>query len=245
MVADLILEANGKTKRDLIVEYIIRHDGCTQTAIIDYMTQAKHSEEKSLIKAASETTRKILRELAAETDDKGNRILNITKDPKNSQIHHYHFHNKFSLVYKELDKIENVIVMWEYPIHRINSDYKKFPPGSPDIAPGFYVKEKFAVVYIKAIRAMLYELLDQLAILKLSEENAQIIFKRIMRLIEKLIAQTTDKPNPKDTLIVCKKESLSVKKALADNALASYYFKPKMYDNLIQLIEEFDKQFLS
>ena len=49
MVADSILEANGKTKRDYIIEFIIRHDGCTQTAIIDYMAQAKHAVEKSPI----------------------------------------------------------------------------------------------------------------------------------------------------------------------------------------------------
>ena len=86
MVADSILEANGKTKRDYIIEFIIRHDGCTQTAIIDYMAQAKHAVEKSPIHAASETTRAILRKLKSETDDKGNSILTIIKDPKNSQM---------------------------------------------------------------------------------------------------------------------------------------------------------------
>jgi hypothetical protein len=235
-------------RKEAVIDYITKHDDCIREQLDDYMRgytrEGKELKEKSPYHASIKKTRAILKELMTPEAPGKDPIVSYSQDPRNRRAHHLHIGSKFGIVYRHLENIEQLIIIWDNPIRRINSDYRKFPPGSPDIIPGYYVKEKFAVVYIKAIRAMLYELLDQLAILKLSEENAQIIFKRVMRLIEKLIEQTTDKPSPKDILIDCMKESLSVKEALADNALASHYFKPKMYDSLIQSIEEFDK-FLS
>ena len=244
MVADSILEANGKTKRDYIIEFIIRHDGCTQTAIIDYMAQAKHAVEKSPIHAASETTRAILRKLKSETDDKGNSILTIIKDPKNSQIHHYHIHNKFSIIYKELDKIENFIMMWNNPIHRINSDYGIYPDGSAEAFAGVLIKRDYVFSYYDTIRTKLYLLLDQLAILKLSDDNAQTLFKMIMRLIEKLFEQIMNIKDSKRMLTHARNELLKSKKCSEVNTnIGSKYFNPKMYNHLLNSIEEFDKKF--
>jgi hypothetical protein len=243
MVADLILEANGKNKRDLVVEFIIRHDGCIQTAIIDYMAQTK--KEKSLIHAASETTRDILRKLKDEKDDEGNSILTIIKDPKNSQIHHYHINNKFSVIYKKLDKIENFIIMWDDPIHRINSDYGAYPVGSIQQLEGYLVKQDFVFSYYETIRTELYLLLDQLAILKLSEVNAQTLFKMIMKLIEKLSEQIMNKKDSKRMLIHSRSELLKSKKCYQTNIIGLKYFNPRMHDELIKSIEEFEKQFLS
>jgi hypothetical protein len=243
MVADLTLEANGKTKRDLVVEYIIRHDGYTQTAIIEYMAQT--GKEKSPVHAASETTRDVLRKLKDEKDNEGNPILTIIKDPKNSQIHHYHINNKFSIIYKELDKIETFIIMWDDPIHRINADHAVYPRGSLQQMEGFIIKRDFVFSYYETIRTKLYLLLDQLAILKLSEENAQTLFKMIMKLIEKLSEQIMNKKDSKRMLIHSRNELLKSKKCFETNTIGLKYFNPRMHDDLVKSIEEFDKQFLS
>jgi hypothetical protein len=245
MVADLNSKADGKTKRDLIVEFVIKHDGCTQTAIIDYMAQTK--KEKSPLHAASETTRNELRKLKDEKDDEGNAILTIIKDPKNSQIHHYHIHNKFSIIYKELDKIDNFIIMWDNPIHRINSDYGIYPVGSIQQLPGIQIKRDFVFSYYETIRTKLYLLLDQLAILKLSEKNAQTLFKMIMKLIEKLSEQIMNDEikDSKRMLIHSRNELLKSKKCFESYPIGLKYFNPKMHDDLIKSIDDFDKQFLS
>ena len=90
----------------------------------------------------------------------------------------------------------------------------------------------------------LYLLLDQLAILKLSDDNAQTLFKMIMRLIEKLFEQIMNIKDSKRMLTHARNELLKSKKCSEVNTnIGLKYFNPKMYDHLLNSIEEFDKKF--
>ena len=77
-------------------------------------------------------------------------------------------------------RIENFIMMWNNPIHRINSDYGIYPDGSAEAFAGVLIKRDYVFSYYDTIRTKTLSFIGSISNPKASDDNAQTLFKMIM-----------------------------------------------------------------
>lgn len=182
------IKRTEESRRDLIRNYIIENDGCTKTEVINYM------ENKSPIHAGVVTTHKIISSLV----DSGTVISK--PDPKNSQIHHLHINDNYSIIYNELTKIQNTMDMMDEPISKIikfkgptpNDDKSLLKlledrNANPTNFDDLY--NHFIYPYEESISMMLKILFVRISKMVLSEKDAQALRIRITELILRLTTQ--------------------------------------------------------
>jgi hypothetical protein len=96
----------SEERRQIIINFIREHDGCTKTQVVEYMDGTAKGE-RSPIHGAMMTTRGDLDELI----NGEHKLVIMKKDPKNSQIHYLYLDTKtvFYKITEEITGIESML----------------------------------------------------------------------------------------------------------------------------------------
>jgi hypothetical protein len=246
---------NEESLKEIIIEYVLKNLGCSQSCIINYMRgydAVGPVEEKSRITIVSQTTLNLLKIL---TGKEGNEtpILVALPSKKNRRYLEYYVIDDLKTINDQLRDIESLISMMDFPIHKLNKIKftidklpGEYPKQIPITHPDLFDYARYApymVAYSAAVRTMLYYLFEKLSIIKIPKEHSNIFYYKIIELIRTLSNQTLETQDPSRDLKLPRKQFFELKKELNTDLTAKYYFNQKIVDKFTATLDGFDKRF--
>lgn len=224
-------------RRKAIREYIIEHDGCTKTQVIDYMKG----------KSALATTHNIIKDMIK------NGTVIVKPDKKNRQMHHLHINDNFSILDREITKIKKIMDLMDEPIRRLlkvrpsKSDKtlsEKLEDPNKKLTNFNDMYNHFIYPYEESISLTIRILSVRISETILSEKDAQSLYTRLMSLSNRLTRQIFYIDKEKEYLDFCAWEletfSLSTTKAFAQKNDIDIEIRK----NIIHYIRNFEQKFL-
>lgn len=248
----MLEDVNLLNTRDIVVKYIAEHDGPIQAQIIDFMRGYDSSrepvEEKSPKPIAAETTLDILEELTKITDNKIAVVIRI-QDKNNRKKYHYYLNTEFKVVYDQLKNIDRLILAMNLPMHKLNKTKSMGNKKAEQKQLSINLHAEYAICiheyispYVYMVNTILYHLFEKLSVMKISKEDSEVFYHRIIELIRKLYEQTLETKDLKDDLKLPKEQFLKLKEKIdSHDYVAEKYFDHKIIDKLMKTLNDFDK----
>jgi hypothetical protein len=168
-------------RRQAIILYIIKYDGCNMTQLIDYMERKLEEKPSNEIYASVKTTYKIVNELVKD------KVIISSIIKKNRRERHLHINHKHSIIYNELDNIESLISTIIDPMPNLNK------------------------IRVEMVITLLRSLSYYVKGIKLPTYESDTFNREIMRLNRKLSEQVYNSEYAKEVLRIYKNKLVKLK----------------------------------
>jgi hypothetical protein len=245
------LEVLAQERKDEIIKFIIEHDGCTKTDVIEYMKSVKHS--------ALQTTHKIIHELIR------NQMVIVVPDKKNRQYHRLHISNNFAEIDRQISKIEKIINKMNAPIqayfrHRnLHNDVpslSKFDeytalsnelddPNKREYTNHDDIWHHFIYPYEEAVIMTLRILFKRISETILSESDADKLRRKIVTLLIKLSTQIFSLDKEREYLDFSIWELQTFRKASTKDFAKRNHIDLGIRNEIVEFLKGFEEKFLS